>query len=96
MAYDSKKFDGIVAEVLGQVQAMLQQKNRKYGDSALAPIQIFSKANKIELINARIDDKLNRIKNGNLDEDEDLLMDLMGYLVLLRIATKEPSFTSTA
>ena len=36
----------------------------------------------------RIDDKLNRIQQGAglLDEDEDVIVDLIGYLVLLKIA----------
>jgi hypothetical protein len=38
----------------------------------------------------RIDDKLKRIKNGSLDkDDEDVVNDLIGYLVLLKIHAKE-------
>ena len=38
----------------------------------------------------RIDDKINRIKNsGVLCSDEDTVMDLAGYLILLRIALDE-------
>jgi hypothetical protein len=42
----------------------------------------------------RIDDKLKRIKNGSLDnDDEDVINDLIGYLVLLKIhANREQSF----
>jgi predicted RNA-binding protein associated with RNAse of E/G family len=36
----------------------------------------------------RIDDKLKRIKNGSLEkDDEDVINDLIGYLVLLKIHT---------
>ena len=65
---------------------MLISKNENYGDSVLNPNQIFSKASKIEQINVRIDDKLNRIKNRTDDEDEDVDGDLIGYLVLRKIA----------
>ena len=59
----------------------------KYGDSALNPIRILSKAPTHEQILVRIDDKLNRIKQGNLlFDDEDVLQDLIGYFVLLKIA----------
>jgi predicted RNA-binding protein associated with RNAse of E/G family len=35
----------------------------------------------------RIDDKLKRIKNGSLKrDDEDVVNDLIGYLVLLKIS----------
>jgi predicted RNA-binding protein associated with RNAse of E/G family len=35
----------------------------------------------------RIDDKLKRIKNGSLEkDDEDVINDLIGYLVLLKIS----------
>lgn len=71
-----------------KLEALLVKKNQKYGDSALNPIRIFSKADSIEQILVRIDDKLNRILQGAglLATDEDVIMDLMGYLVLLKIA----------
>ena len=34
----------------------------------------------------RIDDKLSRIRNGNNSFNEDTILDLIGYLVLLKIA----------
>lgn len=69
-----------------QIKAMLLEKNRKYGNSALEPIRVFSKANDIEQLLVRIDDKLNRIKNRQNDDDEDVIFDLIGYLILLSIA----------
>ncbi len=65
---------------------MLVEKNDKYGNSALDPLRIFSDAHPIEQIFVRIDDKLSRIKSGNFGGGEDTILDLMGYLVLLRIA----------
>ena len=61
-------------------------KNIKYGDSALEPVRIFSRADTTEQIKVRIDDKLRRLQNGHESEDEDVVLDLIGYLILLRIA----------
>jgi hypothetical protein len=72
--------------VIGQVRALLIEKNRKYGDAALNPQQTFARCDALELINVRIDDKLNRIKNQQQDDDEDAPRDLLGYLVLREIA----------
>lgn len=75
-------------EVLGEIRTLLIEKNRKYGDSALSPSRIFSKASPLEQLKVRIDDKLTRIQNQNLDEDEDVVDDLAGYLVIYKIAEK--------
>ena len=83
-----------VCAVCDDVKAMLIDKNRKYGDSALTPLRIFSKADAVEAIKVRIDDKLSRLHNEVKDDDEDVIMDLIGYLVLLKIA-KERQATSS-
>ena len=76
-----------IARVCDKIKQLLLQKNMQYGDSALNPIRVLSKAGPIEQILARIDDKLNRIKQGGiLEDDEDVVMDLIGYFVLLKIA----------
>ena len=73
--------------VCDSIRDLLLEKNRKYGDSALNPRRTFSKADTVEQIKVRIDDKLNRIENtGFTSVDEDTLQDLIGYLVLLKIA----------
>lgn len=84
-----------IAVICDEVKELLIEKNKKYGDSALNPSRIFSKANAVEQILVRIDDKLNRIQKGAglLANDEDVIMDLMGYLVLLKIALKRDSTT---
>ena len=75
-----------VVEVLNQIEHMLIEKNQKYGNSALEPLGVFSKLSAKEGLLVRIDDKLKRIKNGSLDkDDEDVVNDLIGYLVLLKI-----------
>lgn len=76
------------------IEELLLEKNRKYGDSALNPNRIFSKADSVEQILVRIDDKLNRIQKGAglLANDEDVVSDLIGYLILLKIALKRQNY----
>lgn len=84
------RFNEEVAKVLEEIQEMLVSKNAKYGNSALEPIGVFSKLSPMEGLLVRIDDKLKRIKNGSLDrDDEDVVNDLIGYLVLLKILTRK-------
>ena len=65
---------------------MLVDKNISYGDSALTPIRVFSKADNLEQIKVRIDDKLNRIVNSSSYPGDNDIDDLIGYLILLKIA----------
>ena len=75
-----------VTQVLNEIQGLLIAKNQKYGNSALEPLGVFSKLDAKEGLLVRIDDKLKRIKNGSLEkDDEDVINDLIGYLVLLKI-----------
>lgn len=76
----------MIADVCDQIKEMLIDKNRKYGDSAVYPVRIFSQADNIEQINVRIDDKLSRIMSAQDDDTEDAELDLIGYLVLKRVA----------
>lgn len=71
-----------------EIKDLLLDKNRKYGDSALNPVRIFSKSDSAEQLKVRIDDKLNRLKNLQEDETEDTITDLIGYLILLKIKLK--------
>jgi len=66
------------------IKQMLLQKNRAYGNSFADPVRIFSKSTPEEALLIRIDDKLSRIARGN-DAGEDTVLDLIGYLVLLRV-----------
>lgn len=68
------------------IKEILLTKNRKYGDSAIHPTRLFSKADPIEQINVRLDDKLSRLASGQADEDEDVDLDIIGYLILRRVA----------
>ena len=70
-----------------RVTELLIKKNNSYGNSATEPANIFSKGNAVESICARIDDKIMRIANKAINENTfDTIDDLIGYLVLLRIA----------
>jgi hypothetical protein len=76
-----------IARVCDDIKQLLLEKNMKYGDSALNPIRVLSKSGPVEQILVRIDDKLNRVKQGDiLNDDEDVVMDLIGYFILLKIA----------
>lgn len=70
------------------LKEMLLEKNRKYGDSALSTGSAFD-ISPVLAIKARINDKISRLKNDNKDEDEDIIKDLLGYFILLRIAIKD-------
>jgi hypothetical protein len=70
------------------IAEMLIKKNISYGNSALEPIRIFSKADSKEQIRVRIDDKLNRIQNDQAFPGDNDIDDLIGYLILLKIANR--------
>lgn len=74
--------------ICDDIKNLLIEKNQKYGDSALSPMRVFSQASPVEQILVRIDDKLSRISSGAglIANDEDVISDLIGYLVLLKIA----------
>jgi len=65
---------------------MLIAKNAAYGASAFEPLRIFSRADPVEQLNVRIDDKLSRIARGSEYAGDDTEPDLIGYLVLRRVA----------
>ena len=72
------------------VMNLLLEKNAAYGDSALNPVGIFSRGDAVDSLCARIDDKLMRIKSKGITPDtEDTVQDLIGYLILLKIATNQ-------
>jgi len=75
-----------IAVVCDEIKELLLEKNRKYGDSALRPVRIFSKASTLEQLKVRMDDKLSRLRNAQDDEDEDVSSDLIGYLILYKVA----------
>ena len=80
-----------ISGVCDDIKELLIHKNRKYGNSALKPCRVFSKSSPVEQLLVRIDDKLNRIMQGAglLADDEDVINDLIGYLVLLKIGMND-------
>jgi hypothetical protein len=82
-----------IATTCDSIKELLLEKNRKYGDSALTPVRIFSKSDPLEQIRVRLDDKLSRLRNQQDDEDEDVIADLIGYLVLYQVARMQQNRT---
>jgi hypothetical protein len=84
---DKNLFAVQVTQALEEIRDLLIAKNLKYGNSALEPLGVFSQLSAKEGLLVRIDDKLKRIKNGSLEkDDEDVVNDLIGYLILLKIS----------
>jgi len=98
MTHDKLQFvpDYKPAPLENEIRAMcdrladfLVEKNRAYGNSANEPAAIFAKrADKLLLIDTRIDDKLNRLKKGSEYPGDDTVLDLTGYLILRMIVAE--------
>lgn len=72
----------LIMRVCSSIRDVLLEKNKRYGNSAIAPIRIFSNADPESGILIRLDDKLSRIKNSTELRKNDVF-DLLGYLTLL-------------
>jgi len=70
------------------IGTMLIAKNKAYGNSVFEPIGIFAKTDWENQINTRIDDKLSRVSRGSEYPGDDTILDLIGYLILLRVGRK--------
>jgi hypothetical protein len=75
-----------ISNICDEIKEMLIKKNQSYGDSAIDPIRIFSKANTDEQIKIRIDDKLSRISRGSEFYGDNDIDDLIGYLILFKVS----------
>ena len=82
----SKKTQDDIRVICQEMADFLIEKNKAYGDSALDPVRIFSKADPIEQLLVRIDDKLSRLQRGHSYPGDNEIDDLLGYLILLKIA----------
>lgn len=82
------QFDLKIYKTCMDIYHMLKSKNTAYGNSALDPIRVFSKVDKMEQIRVRMDDKLSRIKNQQVGDNEDAYMDLLGYLTIYQAEKK--------
>jgi hypothetical protein len=75
-----------IAKVFDSMKELVIEKNRRYGDAALTPKQIFSKLDAGEGIKVRIDDKISRIMNNGGQIRKNDVADLMGYLALFSVS----------
>jgi hypothetical protein len=82
-------FETKLTDVLSNIKQMLVDKNRRYGNSALEPVRIFSKSSPLEQLKVRMDDKLSRLRSAQTDDDEDVVNDLIGYLLIYKIAKQD-------
>lgn len=88
-----EEVQALIVEECDGVRDLLIEKNNSYGNSVINPKRIFSKASPVEQIKCRIDDKLSRMANDHVSNNssirnEDVVKDLMGYLILLRVAER--------
>lgn len=80
-----------ITEVCESLKKFLLEKNKRYGNSALEPINVFSKLSAEEGIKLRMDDKVKRIKNSTELRKNDVI-DLTGYLILMCVHKKWTNF----
>lgn len=73
-----------IDDLFNNFKEFLKEKNRRYGNSALEPLQIFSKESANNQICNRLDDKLGRIKRSDELKKNDVC-DVLGYTALLMI-----------
>lgn len=76
-------------DVCNDMAWFLIDKNRAYGNSALDPVRIFSNSDNVEQLKVRIDDKLSRFARGTDFPGDNDIDDLIGYLVLLKVAIRD-------
>lgn len=82
-----------ISDECDALKALLLHKNKKYGDSILNPVRIFARnVDSVTGVLVRIDDKLTRLLRGE-DDGEDTILDLIGYLIMLRIARRKAKDT---
>jgi len=75
-----------IRRIAKEIGELVVAKNKAYGDSAIDPVRIFSKASPVEQILVRLDDKISRLQRGTSYPGDNEIDDIMGYLILLKIA----------
>lgn len=100
MSKTPSSFDDLPAELMqapsayeiwrecAELAKFLIEKNKAYGDSALKPLRVMSKADPAEQIRVRMDDKLSRLVRGQA-AGEDAVRDFVGYYVLLLVCERQ-------
>ena len=86
---DSRGVRARIVQECDAIKELLLSKNESYGNSIFDPMRVFSKADVKEALLVRIDDKLSRVARGK-GISEDTTLDLIGYLILYRIAVAGP------
>ena len=71
--------EGDFSTILSSINDMLNEKDKRYGNSALKPLEIFAKHH---TYGARLDEKLARVKNSDELRKNDIA-DIIGGLVLI-------------
>jgi len=74
-----------IARICMSISQTICEKNKRYGNSALSPIKIFSELKDKEIpagLLIRLDDKLSRVQNSDLLRENDIF-DIIGYLILI-------------
>ena len=82
-----------IDKVIDSVKSVLIEKNKRYGNAALSPINVFYKGDAQTSIYIRLDDKLSRIKNSDVLRKNDMF-DLLGYCLLLYVSEQTERLTS--
>jgi hypothetical protein len=77
----------MITEECRMLENTLISKNRKYGNTATREGYPFA-LDPVVAIKARLNDKIGRLAMDHNDEDEDILQDILGYIILLRIAKR--------
>jgi len=83
-----KQQNAAIRSVCSEIAELLTKKNTSYGGSVFEPVRIFSKLTAEDGIKVRLDDKLSRLLHGQGEFNEDTEFDLIGYLVLMRVARR--------
>ena len=73
-----------IKEKCNEIRDLLIEKNNSYGNSVFDKGVLFE-VDPMYAIQARINDKLNRIKSKETYMSDNDLMDLTGYLILLQV-----------
>lgn len=76
-----------ISIVCEQLRLILIEKNKRYGNSALKPINVFNKGKAKNSLYVRIDDKISRINNSEKLRKNDVC-DMLGYSILIGIVNK--------
>ena len=80
-----------IGVVCKELKKILTEKNKRYGDSALYPINVFNRGDAVNSLYVRIDDKISRVRNNpNSNYRKNDICDMLGYGILIAIANKWP------